>query len=356
MGDNGPERPDDMKPSPAQFDDPKLMQEMRRAAIWAGVIGLVFLAGYLAQTLLVIFGGMVFAAMLDGGARLLGRILPIPRSWRIAIVLLAAALFVGWTVRFAGSQLAEQAAELPKIINDQIASLANMARAYGIPIKITDLRDITSHLTDSLGTLTRAVGGLIGGVTTIILIVVLGIYIAIEPRLYERGIAWMLPERERENFYRTTSRMAHALRRLMAGRLVGMFIEGVFTWLLLALYGVPMAPLLGLLTGLLAFIPNIGAVISGVLIVLVGFSGGTEMGLYTLAVYLAVQNIDGYLVIPTIARKTVDLAPALVLAAQLILGVLFGILGLALADPLIAMLKVALEQRSQRIDEARNSS
>ena len=72
-----------------------------------------------------------------------------------------------------------------------------------------------------------------------------------------------------------------------------------------------MAVLLALLTGLLAFVPNIGAIVSGVLMVLVGFSGGPQMGIYTIFVYLLVQNIDGYLIVPMIARKTVDLAPAL---------------------------------------------
>ena len=84
--------------------------------------------------------------------------------------------------------------------------------------------------------------------------------------------------------------------------------------------------------------------------VLVGFSGGTDMGLYTIFVYLLVQNIDGYIVIPMIAKKTVDLAPALVLGAQLIMGILFGILGLFLADPLLAMIKVALERRAEQND------
>ena len=112
-----------------------------------------------------------------------------------------------------------------------------------------------------------------------------------------------------------------------------------------------MAALLAILTGLLAFVPNLGAIVSGVLMVLVGFSGGVEMGVYTIVVYLFVQNFDGYVVIPMIAKKTVDLAPALVLAFQLIMGILFGILGLFLADPLLAMLKVALERRAEQASE-----
>ncbi len=119
---------------------------------------------------------------------------------------------------------------------------------------------------------------------------------------------------------------------------------------LVGIGAVPMAALLAILTGLLAFVPNLGAIISGILMVLVGFSGGVDMGLYTIFVYLFVQNFDGYVVVPMIARKTVDLAPALVLAAQLIMGILFGIIGLFLADPLLAMIKVALERRAETVD------
>ena len=105
-----------------------------------------------------------------------------------------------------------------------------------------------------------------------------------------------------------------------------------------------MAALLGLLTGLLAFLPNIGAPISGALMILVGFSGGTDMGIYCIIVYVVVQTVDGNIIVPMVAKKTVDLAPALVLGAQLIMGALFGILGLALADPLVALIKIALER------------
>jgi predicted PurR-regulated permease PerM len=105
--------------------------------------------------------------------------------------------------------------------------------------------------------------------------------------------------------------------------------------------------LLGLITGLLAFIPNIGAIISGVLMVAVGFSAGPNEGLFAIFVYFFVQNVDGYLVIPYIARRTVDLAPAIVLGMQLLMGALFGILGVLFADPILAVLKVTLMDLSR---------
>lgn len=338
-------------PSPTTISDPKLAWEARKALVWVGIAGLAVLCVYMAHSLLVIFAGMVFAAMIDGGARLLGRVLPIGRGWRIAIVVIGGVAFVLGTVTYAGTTITREAAELPRLVEEQAHRWILWAQANGLDVDINSLQSFASQFASGVGTVTRALGGLLGGLTSAVLIAIIGLYIAMEPRLYERGIAWMLPEERREDFYVTVSLMARSLRHLLGGRLFGMVVEGIFTWVMLSLYGVPMAALLGLITGLLAFIPNIGAVISGLLMVLVGFSGGTDMGLYTIFVYFTVQTIDGYVLIPLIAKKTVDLAPALVLGAQLIMGVLFGVLGLALADPLVAMIKVALERRSEKYEQ-----
>lgn len=346
----------DVGSSPTHIANPRLRYEAKKALVWAAVVGLVVLAVYLAQSLLVIFGAMVFACLLDGGVRLLGRVLPIGRGFRLAIVLVLVVAFISWLFWFAGSQISQQAAEFPALAGEQLGRFFAWLQGKGFAVGQEEVGRIAESLFSGVGTVTRAIGGLVGGLTTAFLIVIIGIYLAIDPRPYERGLAWMVSKDERHFVADTLGHMAFTLRRLLAGRLVGMAFEGVFTWVMLmawALYAgqpVPMAALLGLLTGLLAFIPNIGAIISGILMVLVGFSGGTEMGLYTIFVYFLVQNIDGYIIVPMIAKKTVDLAPALVLAAQLIFGVLFGILGLALADPMLAMIKVALERRAERFD------
>lgn len=337
---------------PADFKDPLLRQEARRAAIWIGMACLVGLVVLLANPLLVIFGGMVFAAMIDGGARLVERVLPIGRGWRVAIVLLFAAAFIAWVALFAGTQISQQAAELPATIQSQALRAIAWLESRGFAIDAKDVQGLAEKALGGVAEVTRAVGGLIGALTTLFLIVVLGIYFAAEPRLYQRGFAWMLPMESRDHFQGTANLMGKALRRLLAGRLLGMVVEGLATWMLLEIYDVPMAALLGLLTGLLAFLPNIGAPISGALMVMVGFSGGTEMGLYCIFVYLVVQTVDGNIIVPMIAKKTVDLAPALVLGAQLIMGALFGILGLALADPMVAMIKVWLERSAERHGKA----
>ena len=337
---------------PTELYDPIIRTEIKRAAVWIGMTAFVVGLVWLAQPLLLIMGGLVLAAMFDGGARLLGRVLPIPRGIRLTIVVLAVFGFMYWTFVFTGSELAAQAASLQAIVETQIETIGIRIAAAGFNISAEDVKSFGTQILNSVGRVTAAVSSVVGTVTNMAMMLVLAIFIAAEPRMYERGVAWMLPLAEREQFYVTAAKMGSVLRRLMAGRLLGMAVEGFGTWILLSLGGVPMAALLGVLTGLLAFLPNIGAIVSGALIILVGFSAGVDVGLYAIFVYFVVQMVDGYLIVPMVAKRAVDLAPALVLGAQILFGALFGILGLALADPIIAMIKVALERQSER-NEAR---
>lgn len=335
-------------PGPTEIRSQVVRTELLKSSVWLGLALLIAACIVLIQPILLIFAAIVTAAILDGGTRLLGRVLPIGRGWRLLIVCLSVLLFMIWTAMFAGSQIAAQAVSLQSVVMAQIERLAAWASDHGMGSFQLDTKTISDNFAGTFGRVTAAVGSVVGAFTSLVMILVLGVFIAIEPRLYERGVAWMLPMKNRENFYITTARMGFTLRRLMAGRLLGMFVEGVGTWLACMAVGIPMAALLGLLTGLLAFIPNIGAIVSGVLLVLVGFSAGTDAGLWAIIIYLVVQTVDGYLIVPMVAKKTVDLAPALVLGAQILFGALLGIMGLFLADPIVAMIKVALEREAER--------
>jgi predicted PurR-regulated permease PerM len=335
------------RPGPAEFRDPLVRREMAKAAVWFGmalaIVGVIFLA----QPLLLIIGGAIFAVFLDGGTRLLGRWLPVPRPWRLLLTIILGFGFLGWVFWFAGTTIAAQAEALREVVTQQFSRVMAFVGSLGL-IPQGETSNLGTQLLGSVGRLTSAVGTAIGAVASFIAMIVIGIFLAAEPRLYDRGIAWMLPLRHRAGFYRVAEHVGFTLRRLLFGRLVGMIFEGIFTWAMLTVGGVPMAALLGLVTGVLAFIPNIGAITSGVLMVAVGFSAGADKGVYAIFVYFFVQNIDGYLVVPYIARRTVDLAPAVVLAMQLLMGALFGILGVLFADPILATLKVVLVDLSRR--------
>jgi predicted PurR-regulated permease PerM len=335
------------RPGPAEFRDPFVRREMAKAAVWLGMALAIMGVIVLGQPLLLIVGGAIFAVFLDGGVRLLGRYLPIPRGWRLLLVLLLGFGFIGWVLWFAGTTIGAQFEALREVVTAQFNRLMHFAESLGLMPR-GEPTDLGSQLLGGVGRLTSAVGSVIGAVASVIAMIVIGIFLASEPRLYDRGIAWMLPLRARGGFYRIAEHAGLTLRRLLFGRLIAMVFEGVFTWFMLTLGGVPMSGLLGLVTGVLAFIPNIGAITSGVLMVAVGFSASANQGIWCIIVYFLVHNIDAYVVVPYVARRTVDLAPAVLLAMQLLMGALFGILGVLFADPILATLKVVLIDLSNR--------
>ncbi len=335
-------------PSPNELRDPFVRQELKRATVWLGLACVIALAVILVQPLLIIFAGLVFAALLDGGVRLLGRVLPIGRGWRLLIVMLLTIAFLVGTFYLTGVQVADQFGQLRVTLESQANRAASWLSAQGLMPGASDVSGIARQALSSVGRITSWVGTAFGALTTMFMIIVIGLFVAMDPGTYQRGIEWMVPRRNRPEFAIVLQRMGKTLRRLLAGRLLGMLAEGVLTWIALSIGGVPMAMILGILTGLLAFIPNIGAFISGALMIAVGFSAGSDVGFWAIGTYVVVQGFDGYVLLPIVAKKTVDLPPALTLGAQIMASALFGILGLALADPMTAMVKTALERRSER--------
>jgi predicted PurR-regulated permease PerM len=335
------------RPGPAEFRDPFVRREMQKAAGWFGM-GLAIVAViFLGQALLLIIGGAIFAVFLDGGVRVIGRYVPIARGWRLMLVLLIGFGFLGWVFYYAGTTIAAQAEALRAVVTEQFNRLMGFAASLGLVPK-GQTPDLGTQLLGGLNRLTSAVGSVIGAVASMIAMIVIGIFLTSEPKIYDRGIAWMLPLRHRGGFYRIAEHVGFTLRRLLFGRLMAMLFEGVFTWFMLTLGHVPMAGLLGLVTGVLAFIPNIGAITSGLLMIAVGFSASANQGVWCIIVYFLVHNIDAYVVMPYVARRTVDLAPAVVLAFQLLMAALFGILGVLFADPILATLKVVLVDISKQ--------
>ena len=339
------------EPSPHEMRNPETRRELKRATVWLGLAATMALVVILIQPILIILAGLVFASMLDGGVRLLGKVLKIPRGWRLLIVVLLTVAFIGLTVFQTGAGIVIQFKQLQATLVFQADRMSQWAAAQGILPGASDMKGLAQQALGSVGKLTSWIGTALGAISTLFIIMVIGLFVAMEPRLYDRGLQWMVPTDYRGEFSLTLGRMAQQLRRLLAGRLAGMAFEGVFMWIALAVAGIPMALVLGIITGMLAFIPNVGAFISGALMISVGFSAGVDKGLWAIVIYFVVQTIDGWVVIPLVARKTVDLPPALTLSMQILASTLFGILGLALADPMTAMIKVALERNSERAME-----
>ena len=114
-------------PGPADLSSRTVRDEARKAAVWLGMALAIAGVIVLAQPIMLIIGGMVFAVILDGGTRLLGRILPIGRGWRLAIVTIAGFTFIGWVLWFAGSTFVAQFEALRVVVSAQFDRLMTWA-------------------------------------------------------------------------------------------------------------------------------------------------------------------------------------------------------------------------------------
>ena len=254
---------------------------------------------------------------------------------------------------FGGSFLFSQADELLALVRSQADDVADfMSNMRGGEVERGDTAmDVVRQ---AMSLLPGADGGLGAAATTVqvtfaylanaLIIFFIGVFLAVEPGLYRRGLLRLFPPQSRQALDEALVQSGETLRYWLMGKLASMAMIFVFTWLGLWMVGFPFSFALGLLAGALAFIPNIGPILTYIPLVLVGLSAGsTTTLLYGLGVYVVAQGIESYLFTPLVQKRMVSLPPALIFFAQILGGILFGLWGVALATPLTAVIKTMLE-------------
>lgn len=169
-----------------------------------------------------------------------------------------------------------------------------------------------------------------------------GIYLAANPAVYRSGLLKLFPEQARERVAALADSATRALHLWLRGQLITMAIVGVLTGLGLWLAGIPAPLALGLLAGLLEFVPYLGPIVAAVPGLLLASTAGADVLLYALVVYVVVQQVEGNVILPMVERQMLQLPPALVIFSVLALGLVFGTLGLIFAAPLTVVLVVAV--------------
>jgi predicted PurR-regulated permease PerM len=190
--------------------------------------------------------------------------------------------------------------------------------------------------------LQTAVGMSLSLIAGAVVIVVTAIYLAANPELYIRGVLHLFPFQRRPRLREVMLHVGRTLRYWVLGQLVDMLVVGVLSGAGMALLGVPTPFALGVLSGLLTFVPYFGAILAGIPAGLVALTVSWETALWTIGVYTLCHCIEGYVIAPLVQRRFVDLPPALTVASMTIAGSLFGLLGLALGTPLAATGLVAV--------------
>jgi predicted PurR-regulated permease PerM len=207
-------------------------------------------------------------------------------------------------------------------------------------------------------TLSRRLGGQLGGavrylfpflqstvaaVAGLLLVIFLAIYIAADPDTYHAGLMHLFPKPSRQRAGETLSAMATVLRKWLVTQLIAMTVIGAVTTAVLLILKVKAALALGVIAGLLEFIPTIGPILSAVPAVAMGFVDSPQKALTIAVAYIGIQFLENHILIPMLMKGGVDIPPALTILAQALAILLFGFLGLMVAVPLMAASMVAVK-------------
>ena len=336
----------------ADMGDRTLSAELRvytwKVLIAVGVFGLAFLVWRVADALMLVFAGVLFAILLQRVANLVERYARLSQGWALALVLLlvtgmllGGGYLLGQSVVSQFDQLSQRISgaidQLPPTIRDHIAEQGRDASSW-----ISRLRAVASSVVFFLG--------------DAVVVLFTAIYLAASPAVYRRGVVLLVPPRGHKRAHEVLDVMGDSLWKWLIGQIAAMVIVGTMTTVGLLLLGIPSAMALGFLAGLLEFVPLLGPVLAAVPGILIAFSQSPQEAIWVALLYLAIQQAEGNLITPLLQKRVVDLPPVITISAIAAGGLLFGVLGMFLATPLaiVALVLVNMLYIEDKLGEGRH--
>jgi len=330
--------------------------DLQPVLITAGLLALLGVTGLLlwaiADILFMLFLGVLLAIVLRFAASQVQRFTPIPHPWSLGVVLvIALAVLVVSAVQLVPALVVqiEQLVEQVQAASDQLQDLlTNQALGERLPDELLDEIDQT---TPGLPGVERIADGLVatfaegfGVLANVLFIVFTALFLAVDPHRYRFGLVQLVPPQGRQRANQIISQIISGLKSWLVGRLLSMVLIAITVSVGLHLMGIPLALALGVITGLLEFIPVVGPLLSAVPAILMGFTVGPMRALYVAVFYLVVQQLEGNVMTPIVQLKTASLPPVLTLTAVLAMGLVFGPLGVLIATPLAVVGMILVQE------------
>jgi predicted PurR-regulated permease PerM len=318
---------------------------VRRVLIVLALCALAALAWRLSNVLLLAFGAVVVAVILRALADVIAEYVPATKKWSLALAVLLIVAALGLTLFFFGRQVRAQLGELARIFPP---ALEYVLSEFGV-----DARSLAEQLPKMLGSglpqeiVSRVASygvTFVGALADLVLVVVAGVFLAADPRLYSRGLVQLFPAGQHARIESALDTSGVALRLWLKGQLVAMALVGLLTGTALWLIGVPSAIALGIVAAVGEFIPFVGPILAAVPALVIAASQSTEMLLWTAGAFVVIQQIESNLISPLIQHRTVELPPVLSLLAVLAFATVFGPVGLVLAVPLTVVFYVLVKK------------
>lgn len=316
-----------------------------RLVMVLAAVCLVIVSYQLRNVLLVLFGAVLLAILLRATARLIAKPFNIsPKPLVPVVLILLIGLVLAGLIVF-GRPLGEQLNQLRELIPGAVETVQGVATSLGVG-QLDSLSGET--ISGSAGAIAqRATSILQSGLQFVAYIVFLlfaAMFMALEPDRYREGVVSLVTPVHRERVDDTLRHCGKSLERWLRVQLVTMAIVGVAIALGLWLLGAPLPLLLGLIAGLFEFVPYLGPLLSSVPAILVGLSVSLELGVLVLVLFIVVNQLEGNLLIPYLQEREVNLPPLVTVLSAIMLGTLFGVLGLVLAVPLGLVIMIAVQR------------
>ena len=290
------------------------------------------------------FGAIVIAAIVRGLARRFGGTLGLSTHASGILSTLSILVLLGVAFWLVGGALTDQVGQLREGIPRAWAAASDWLDDHALGRQLLQLVDEAreSGLSGSgvAGVASTALGAFGGAV----LMIIVGVYFALDPALYRKGLLELLPLGYRSRTAEALTASGHALSRWLLGQSVSMVFLGISTALGLWFLDIPLALTLGFVTALFAFVPFFGAIAAGVLSVLMAFTVGPEKALYVALLFLALQQVEENLLQPFVQRWAVAMPPVLTMLSAVIFGILFGAVGVVFATPMMVVVMVLVRK------------
>jgi predicted PurR-regulated permease PerM len=313
-------------------------------AIVAFFVIVIWIAKAIFNVLLLLLAGALIAIYFVGFGRLIARKLHLRSGLSLGISTIFSLLLLVGFLWFSGNRISQQVSDLKEVLPAAIDNVEKSLSKSTIGSKILETvnsEDVSGKASALAQTFFKSTFGVLGD---IYIVLFLGIFFTVSPKSYTDGIVTLIPPAGKEKAGAVISKLGESLSRWLKGQILAMFVVFALTAIGLVILGVPMWLVLSLIAGLLNFIPNFGPLIAMVPAVLIGFLQGPTTALIVAALYILVQTLESSLVTPQIQKKMLNVPPALIIIAQLVMGVLTGGWGLILATPLMVVLMVMVQE------------
>lgn len=335
-----------------ESEDREISEFRHRVWIVAGVavavLALLAMFWFGLSILLMVFVGLLLALFFSLPANWLCRHTFLSRRWALLVVLLALiGILAAFGLNFAFS-ISQQFAQLAEVLPGSLEGLEDWVASWPLGAQLIERIEQSSAPQGIFGNWSTRVSTVfsttLGALLNLVVIVFIGLFIAIEPTIYKAGLLQLVAPAQRDNAADLLQIIQRKLAWWLVGRLASMSAVGLLAGTGLWLLGIPMALSLGLLAALLSFIPYLGPLMSVVPALLVAFSHDPASMVHVGLLYVGLQTLESYVVTPLIQREAVSIPPALLLVVQVWLGLIAGLMGVLVAEPLIVISMVLVQR------------